>query len=108
MLLISSGAYEDFQLYHFDIAYHLGNIYLGIIEVFIPSIWEEIQFVGLFAYFGLIRYENIYDEYGQTIDWEMFAADYYLPAISLIAIILILVILLAIGTYRFYKREVSV
>ena len=107
MLLVSSGAYEDFQLYHFDIAYHLGNVYLGIIEVFIPSIWEEQQFVGLFAYFGLIRFRDFTNEHGYP-DWEMFAADYYLPAISLIAIILIVVILLAIGTYRFYKREVSV
>ena len=98
MMLISSGAYEDFQLYHFDIGYHLGNIYLGIVDVFIPAIWEEFLFYGYFSYFGLVKW----------VDNEAAPANYYFSSISLIAIVLMFIIILAIGTYRFYIREISV
>jgi len=107
-MLIMSEAYEDYQLYHLDIGYHLGNIYLGIVETFIPTIWEVEQFITVFAYFGLLKFEWIYNEQGYPIGTETNPSQYYPPSISFLLMTMMAMILLVIGTFMYYKREVSV
>ena len=103
--------YDTFQLYHFDILYHLGNILIGIIEVFkiIPIMvdWQR----PFDTYFGIYK-DRLYESYANIpYDWEqglllggVEKAFLYTPLLSFL-IVISLSILLIFGAIKVFKQK---
>lgn len=93
--------YIQFQLYHFDLGYHLFNAYSGFINIISGGVSENMMY---FLYmFGL---------YTQQFDpdtWEVTFTrnDFYSPLGSLIFLLLIAIGLMLLGYYIFRKRDIS-
>jgi ABC-type transport system involved in multi-copper enzyme maturation permease subunit len=93
--------YVQFQLYHFDLAYHLFNGYIGILNIVSGGVSESMLY---FLYmFGL---------YTQRFDpdtWEISFTrnDYYSPLGSLILMLAIVIGLILLGYFIFKKRDIS-
>jgi len=90
--------YEKYQLYHFDLGYHLANVYYLIVESIISIIPTEMVF--FFELFGLYKFDFNSLEYTQT--------NYYSPIGSLILLLVLTVIFLVIGIFYFKKRDISI
>ena len=102
------GAYAIFQLYHFDLGYHLGNVFILFIESLdaIPpsTSWQSI--FGMLT--GVYSTESPIDP-DQNINLGGFSkTNYYLPIVSLLIWLLIAFLLLAFALISLKKREVSV
>ncbi|MFX1572051.1 MAG: ABC transporter permease [Promethearchaeota archaeon] len=102
------GAYVMFQLYHFDLGYHLGNVFILFIESLdaIPpsTSWQRI--FGMMT--GVYSTESPIDP-DQNINLGGFSkTNYYLPIVSLLIWLLIAFLLLAFALISLKKREVSV
>ncbi len=108
LIPIPPSLYEEFQLYHFDPTYHLGNIYLYFIEQFnavVPSsVWQSFfsSYSKIF-YFGLMDIDVDQGVYFETLQ----KTNYLLPQISLAALVLISICFLAVGIVKLNKREVN-
>ena len=100
--------YAAFQLYHFDLGYHLGNVFVLFIETLnaIPpsASWQN--------FFGTMT--GVYDIFS-TIDPDqginlggLEKTNYYLPIFSLLIWILIAGLLLFFGIMSLKKREISI
>ncbi|MFX1313118.1 MAG: ABC transporter permease [Promethearchaeota archaeon] len=108
--LFSEGNfYAIFQLYHFDLGYHLGNVFILFIESLdaIPpsTSWQYI--------FGTLT--GVYDVSNTPIDPDQninlggySKTNYYLPVVSLLIWLLIAFLLLAFALISLKKREISV
>ncbi len=104
-----SSIYEGFQLYNFDISYHMANFYKWIIDLQVPGITDN---WGIFLLmFGIFKndmtpycneFGNCSSYYGITTE-----THYYLPIISMSLLILIGLLLLFGGLYYFSKRDIS-
>ena len=93
--------YIQFQLYHFDLGYHLFNVYIGIMEITSGGVSENMMF---FLYmFGLYTQEVDYD----TWEYSFSRNDFYSPLGSLIFILLIVIGLMLLGYFLFKKRDIS-
>ena len=93
--------YIQFQLYHFDLGYHLFNAYIGILEITVGEVSENMMF---FLYmFGLYTQEIDFDTWESTFTRN----DFYSPLGSLILILLIAIGLMLLGYFLFKKREIS-
>jgi len=93
--------YIQYQLYHFDLGYHIFNVYVGSIELVSGGISENMLF---FLYiFGLYTQEIDYD----TWEFTFTRNDAYTPIGSLILLISIAIGLVLLGYYLFKKRDIS-
>jgi len=106
--ILPGSFYSDLQLYHFDLGYHLGNIFVFFIETFnaLPStiIWQN-----AFADFGGIFVVQRLIDPDQGIDLGGYPkTNYYHPIASLLIWLGIAAILLIFGLIRLKKREISV
>lgn len=100
--------YVTFQLYHFDLGYHLGNIFILFVETLNavpPSISWQLMFANITGVYSI----------GTTIDPDqninlggLEKTNYYLPEVSLLLWILIAALLLVFGILSLKKREISV
>jgi len=100
--------YGTFQLYHFDLGYHLGNIFILFIETLNavpPSASWQTLFASITGVYSL----------GTSVDPDqninlggLEKTNYYLPVVSLLLWILIAALLLVFGIWSLKKREISV
>jgi len=100
--------YVTFQLYHFDLGYHLGNVFILFIETLNavpPSLSWQMWFANISGVYSL----------GTSVDPDqninlggLEKTNYYLPEFSLLIWILIAALLLVFGIWRLRKREISV
>jgi len=100
--------YEGLQLYHFDLGYHLGNVFIFFMESF-NVVPPSISWQNLFALLtGVYKFTNIIDP-DQRIDLGgLEKTNYYLPIFSLLIWIIIAVLLLVFGIHKLKKREISI
>ena len=105
---IAGGNYAMFQLYHFDLGYHLGNVFILFIEsldAIPPSTSWQLLF-GMLT--GVYTTDSPIDP-DQNINLGGFEkTNYYLPIFSLLIWLLIAILLLAYGIITLKKREISV
>jgi len=105
---IAGQSYAIFQLYHFDLGYHLGNIFILFIESLdaIPPSTSWQQVFGLLT--GVFTIDSPTDP-DQNINLGGFEkTNYYLPINSLLIWLLIAILLLIFGLISLKKREISV
>ena len=100
--------YSTFQLYHFDLGYHLGNVFIFFIETLNaipPSINWQINF-GMMT--GVYEINTSLDP-DQLINLGgLEKTNYYLPIFSLLVWVSIAVLLLIFGILSLRKREISI
>jgi len=89
--------YEAFQLYHFDLGYHIMNVYLGILDITFPEISQSIA--RLLMGWGLFK-ESFYEPYFTR-------NNYYTPLASLLWLICIGTIVFIIGLIIFKKKDIN-
>ena len=93
--------YIQYQLFHFDLGYHLFNAYIGIMEITSVGISETLMY---FLYmFGLYTQEFDPDTWETTFSRN----DFYSPLGSIIFILLIAIGLTLLGYFLFKKRDIS-
>ncbi|KKN15449.1 hypothetical protein LCGC14_0985890 [marine sediment metagenome] len=106
--LIAGESYVTFQLYHFDLGYHLGNIFILFIEsldAIPPSTSWQLVFGMISGVYGM---ESLIDP-DQNINLGGYEkTNYYLPIFSLLIWLLIAILLLVFGFLSLKKREISV
>lgn len=100
--------YVTFQLYHFDLGYHLGNVFILFIETLNavpPSISWQTSFAIITGVYSI----------GSSIDPDqninlggLEKTNYYLPVVSLLLWILIAALLLVFGIWSLRRREISI
>ena len=102
------GFYETLQLYHFDLGYHLGNVFIFFMET-LNAVPPSRSWQNLFAMLtGVYKYAPTIDP-DQNIDLGgLEKTNYYLPIFSLLIWIVIAVLLLVLGIYKLKKREISI
>jgi len=93
--------YVQYQLFHFDLGYHLFNAYIGIMEITSVGVSETMMY---FLYmFGLYTQEIDFDTWETTFTRN----DFYSPLGSLILMLLIAIGLMILGYFIFKKRDIS-
>jgi ABC-type transport system involved in multi-copper enzyme maturation permease subunit len=93
--------YIQYQLFHFDLGYHLFNAYIGIMNIISGGVSENMMF---FLYmFGLYTQEIDYD----TWEYTFTRNDFYSPLGSLIFLLSIAIGLMLLGYFLFKKRDIS-
>jgi ABC-type transport system involved in multi-copper enzyme maturation permease subunit len=100
--------YETLQLYHFDLGYHLGNVFIFFMEALnaIPPSRSWQSMFGMLT--GVYKFASTIDP-DQNIDLGgLEKTNYYLPIFSLLIWIIIAVLLLVLGIYKLKKREISI
>lgn len=105
---IAGANYAMFQLYHFDLGYHLGNIFILFVESLdaIPPATSWQLMFGMLT--GVYSTDSPIDP-DQNINLGGYEkTNYYLPISSLLIWLLIAVLLLAYGIISLKKREISV
>ena len=99
--------YQNLQLYHFDLGYHLANVYVLFIELFNaipPSIgWQSTfaQLYSVFSYLGIVDPDQNINLGGLQ------KTNYYLPLVSLLIWVSIAILLLTYGVLSIQRREIS-
>lgn len=93
--------YIQFQLFHFDLGYHLFNAYLGFMNIISGGVSENMMY---FLYmFGLYTQEFDPDTWEVTFTRN----DFYSPLGSLIFLLSIAIGLMLLGYFLFKKRDIS-
>jgi len=93
--------YIQYQLFHFDLGYHLFNAYIGITNIILGEVSEMMMY---FLYmFGLYTQEIDFD----TWDYTFTRNDFYSPLGSLIFLLSIAIGLMLLGYFLFKKRDIS-
>jgi ABC-type transport system involved in multi-copper enzyme maturation permease subunit len=90
--------YEKFQLYHFDLGYHIINVYSYIVEITLNGIPTDMQY--LFYMWGIYKYD--------PMTYELQRTNYYHPIGSLVLLIVVAIVFLILGIIRFQKRDISI
>ncbi|MFX1328857.1 MAG: ABC transporter permease [Promethearchaeota archaeon] len=105
---LAGDYYAIFQLYHFDLGYHLGNVFVLFIEsldAIPPSTSWQLVF-GMMT--GVYSTESPIDP-DQNINLGGYEkTNFYLPIFSLLIWLLIAFLLLTFALIRLKKREISV
>lgn len=100
--------YEEYGIYHFDLGYHLANIYVAILEMFdaIPPVaeWQS----AFASTTGVYENTSPTDPDQDINPGGMTKQDYYLPIFSFLLWIVITIVLLLYGLWSLKKREISV
>ncbi len=100
--------YATFQLYHFDLGYHLGNVFILFIET-LNAVPPSISWQTTFAIItGVYSMESSIDPDQNINLGGLEKTNYYLPVVSLLLWILIAALLLVFGMWSLKKREISV
>ncbi|MBN1803137.1 MAG: ABC transporter permease [Candidatus Lokiarchaeota archaeon] len=114
MLLINpsidgQSIYEKYQLYHFDLSYHMANIYLSMIDHTVPNAidaWSTFLVV-----LGYRKYEAVWvcSPYFALCGLGSIpvVSNYYPPIVSSIILILIGVFMLMGGIFYLKKKDIS-
>ncbi|MHA1411980.1 MAG: ABC transporter permease [Promethearchaeota archaeon] len=92
--------YEAFQVYHFDLGYHIMNVYHGVLELFFPEISQSMQ--GFLSSWGVYKRE-LSDPFGLTF----LKNNYYTPLASLILLMSISTMIFIIGFLIFKKKDIT-
>jgi len=93
--------YVQFQLFHFDLGYHLFNTYIGVMNIISGGVSEIMMF---FLYmFGLYTQEFDSDTWEITFT----RIDFYSPLGSFIFLLSIAIGLMLLGYFLFKKRDIS-
>jgi len=94
--------YEAFQLYHFDLGYHIMNVYLGILDITFPEISQSVA--GMLVNWGnyKIVYNDIFPE-----EFSLVRTHYYSPIASLILLLCIGLTFFIISFRIFKRREIT-
>ncbi len=100
--------YGTFQLYHFDLGYHLGNVFIFFVETLNavpPSASWQTWFATITGVYSIVTTTDP----DQNINLGgLEKTNYYLPVVSLLLWILIAALLLVFGILSLKKREISV
>ncbi|MFX1273396.1 MAG: ABC transporter permease [Promethearchaeota archaeon] len=103
--------YDQMQLYHFDLSYHLANLYIALAELYVPGASNNFVWNNFLLYFGITKYNtNLYcDSSGDcsVLHNYIITTNYYLPIISSLILILIGLLLLFGGILFLKKRDIS-
>ena len=100
--------YVMLQLYHFDLGYHLGNVFILFIETF-NAVPPSISWQTWFAMItGVYNMTSTIDPDQNINLGGLEKTNYYLPVFSLLIWILIAALLLVFGILSLKKREISV
>jgi len=100
--------YATFQLYHFDLGYHLGNVFIFFVET-LNAVPPSISWQTWFALItGVYSNESTIDPDQNINLGGLEKTNYYLPVFSLLIWILIAALLLLFGILSLKKREISV
>ena len=100
--------YVIFQLYHFDLGYHLGNVFILFVET-LNAVPPSISWQTWFALItGVYSMESTIDPDQNINLGGLEKTNYYLPVVSLLIWILIAASLLVFGILSLKKREISV
>ena len=100
--------YSTFQLYHFDLGYHLGNVFILFIET-LNAVPPSISWQTMFAMITGVYSLGTSTDPDQNINLGgLEKTNYYLPVFSLLIWILIAALLLVFGIRSLKKREISV
>ncbi len=94
--------YEVFQIFYFDLGYHLMNIYTWFYETFISTL--SITLIRWLVSWGIyiIEYDELFPEI------EIYTRTNYLPPqASLLIILLFVTILMLIGYIIFRRRDIN-
>jgi ABC-type transport system involved in multi-copper enzyme maturation permease subunit len=93
----TASIYEEYQLYHFDVSYHMANTYVLLMNEISPGITEPWGF--FLVMFGV---------YKMLPNWTVVQSNYYIPILSALMLVFFFGILLIIGgTIYFKKRDIS-
>jgi len=106
--MLTGTFYSAFQLYHFDLGYHLGNVFIFFIEslnAIPPSINWQMNFGMMTGVYKLTPNLDP-DQYINLGGLEK--TNYYLPIFSLLLWVIIAVLLLIFGILSLKKREISI
>ena len=100
--------YGAFQLYHFDLGYHLRNVFVLFIET-LNAVPPSISWQTMFATITGVYSLGSATDPDQNINLGgLEKTNYYLPEFSLLLWILIAALLLVFGIWSLKKREISV
>ena len=105
--MLTGTFYSVFQLYHFDLGYHLGNVFIFFIEslnAIPPSINWQMNFGMMTGVYETVPNLDP-DQYINLGGLEK--TNYYLPIFSLLLWVVIAVLLLIFGIFSLKKREIS-
>jgi len=91
--------YERYQLYHFDLGYHLMNVYTYFVELILTELPQDMIF--FFDFWGIYKT-------GYNPPQYITRRNYYYPLGSLLYLIIFSVILLIIGIRYFKRRDISI
>ncbi|MFB0544702.1 MAG: ABC transporter permease, partial [Asgard group archaeon] len=100
--------YEDYQIYHFDIGYHLANFYIMILQALNVEISPQIaMIIGVIG--GTYKMGDVFTAFDD--DQQLFKtpelAGYYPLYLSAILWILVAVALIFFGITRLQKRDIT-
>ncbi len=99
--------YEDFQLYHFDISYHMANTYLWIVNQAVPTASDEWGlFLLMFGVYKTIHPFNCTNAGCYRAPRPVYSG-FYPPILSAILMILLGTIILLLGLVYLKKRDIS-
>lgn len=105
----AASIYETFQIYHFDISYHMGNIYKALADIYVPG--ASNSWGTFFLIFGITKYDpTLYcNEYGTcaTVYNLTIPTNYYFPILSGLFLFLIGILLVIGGTLFLKTRDIS-
>lgn len=93
--------YVQFQLYHYDLGYHLFNVYTGILEVVSGNVPNDM----MYFLFMMGLYTQEWDE--ETYEYTFRRNDFYTSVGSLIFLISIAIVVMLLGYFIFKKRDIS-
>lgn len=103
-----SSYYVTLQLYHFDLGYHIANVFVYFLEIFdaIPesSAWQ-LMFGMMTGLYGLT---STTDTDQNILLGGLEKNQYYTPIMSLLVWVLIATLLMIYGILKMMKRELSV
>ncbi len=105
---LTGALYGTFQIYHFDLGYHLGNVFVLFIETLnaIPPSAAWLMFFGQIT--GVYSLTSTIDPDQGINLGGLDKTNYYLPIFSLLIWILIAALLLFFGIWSLKRREISV
>lgn len=100
--------YEDFQIYHFDLGYHLANVYVYFIEL-MNAIPPSEAWQYNFAYqTGVFKTTSTIDPDQEIYTGGLDKTLYYLPQFSLLVWVAVALFLLVFGIWKLRKRDFSI
>lgn len=102
-----SGVYEDFSLYLIDVNYHLGNVFVFVVEAFGVSLSPQTQA-------GLGTVTGVFDatQWGRDPLVGGFSGSVpltgYVPAVASLALVVVVAVgLLGVALYHFEHKDIS-